>query len=58
MTPPSSEKDGHNQAGKMNGQQTGGEPSQAGNGVTPATPAATPGAAAGQGTSGIVPTLQ
>jgi transcription initiation factor TFIID TATA-box-binding protein len=42
----------------MNGQQSGGDASQTGNGVTPATPAATPGAAAGQGSSGIVPTLQ
>ena len=58
LTPPSSEKDGHNQAGKMNGQQSGGDASQPGNGVTPATPAATPGAAVGQATSGIVPTLQ
>jgi transcription initiation factor TFIID TATA-box-binding protein len=58
LTPPSSEKDGHNQAGKMNGAQSGGDASQSGNGVTPATPAATPGAAAGTGSSGIVPTLQ
>jgi transcription initiation factor TFIID TATA-box-binding protein len=55
LTPPSSEKDVQ---GKMNGQQSGADASQAGNGVTPATPAATPGAVAGQGTSGIVPTLQ
>jgi transcription initiation factor TFIID TATA-box-binding protein len=54
LTPPS-EKDAQ---GKMNGQQSGGDASQTGNGVTPATPAATPGAAAGQGSSGIVPTLQ
>jgi len=53
LTPPS-EKDGQNQDAKMNGQQQGS--SQQGNGVTPATPAATPGA--GPGTSGIVPTLQ
>lgn len=42
LTPPSSEKDGQQQNN--------------GNGVTPATPAATPGA--GPGVSGIVPTLQ
>lgn len=52
LTPPSSEKDGQ----QVNGQQQGGNASQSGNGVTPATPAATPGA--GQGVSGIVPTLQ
>jgi len=59
LTPPSSEKDGNAQAngsyGYANGQQTGANAST-GNGVTPATPAATPGA--GQGVSGIVPTLQ
>lgn len=61
LTPPSSEKDGQNlnggsyADGKMNGSQLGGN-AQSGNGVTPATPAATPGA--GQGVSGIVPTLQ
>jgi transcription initiation factor TFIID TATA-box-binding protein len=53
LTPPS-EKDGQNQDAKMNGQQSGS--TQQGNGVTPATPAATPGAVSG--TSGIVPTLQ
>lgn len=63
LTPPSSEKDGQSQqANGRNGSTQGsafGEnaaSSQAGNGVTPATPAATPGA--GQGVSGIVPTLQ
>jgi hypothetical protein len=56
LTPPSSEKDGQNMSGKMNGLQLGADASQNGNGVTPATPAATPGA--GQGSSGIVPTLQ
>ena len=62
LTPPSSEKDGQNLNGgsgidgKMIGQQQGGSASQPGNGVTPATPAATPGA--GQGVSGLVPTLQ
>lgn len=50
MSPPSSEKDGSQQA---TSQQPG---SANGNGVTPATPAATP--AAGAGVSGIVPTLQ
>jgi len=60
LTPPSSEKDG--QQTQTNGpygySQQGGNAvaQQAGNGVTPATPAATPGAA--QGVSGIVPTLQ
>ena len=60
LTPPSSEKDGHNQAdGKMNGSQDGGNALQTtGNGVTPATPVATPGNVAVQGSSGIVPTLQ
>ena len=56
LTPPSSEAD------KQNGRQMNGGPQQQvsqasnGNGVTPATPAATPGAT--QGASGIVPTLQ
>lgn len=68
LTPPSSEKDGNTQvngsSGQTNGangyvngqQQQGGNAVTSGNGVTPATPAATPGA--GQGVSGIVPTLQ
>lgn len=59
LTPPSSEKDGQAQQAKQNGQSQGGNAVQQGNGVTPATPAtpaATPGA--GQGVSGIVPTLQ
>jgi len=52
LTPPSSENDKNN--GRMNGSQ---QVVQAnGTGVTPATPAATPGAT--QGVSGIVPTLQ
>jgi len=62
LTPPS-EKDGNPQAnGQANGangqqQQKGVDASSAvGNGVTPTTPAATPGA--GQSASGIVPTLQ
>lgn len=71
LTPPS-EKDGNTQAngisgqtnganGFVNGQQQqqmqGGNAVPSGNGVTPTTPAATPGA--GQtGVSGIVPTLQ
>lgn len=63
LTPPS-EKDGQPQAsGQANGANanTKGQQLQAGNasngnGVTPTTPAATPGA--GQGVSGIVPTLQ
>jgi transcription initiation factor TFIID TATA-box-binding protein len=59
LTPPSSEADKHNvqRNGQMNGsQQQQGAQAQNGNGVTPATPAATPGAT--QGVSGIVPTLQ
>ncbi|KAL8923132.1 MAG: hypothetical protein Q9172_003262 [Xanthocarpia lactea] len=62
LTPPS-EKDGYPQANgkpaKTNGadvQVHGGNATSNGNGVTPTTPAATPGA--GQGVSGIVPTLQ
>ena len=55
LTPPSSDAD------KQNGQRMDGSQQQAGQapngtGVTPATPAATPGAT--QGVSGIVPTLQ
>lgn len=53
LTPPSSEKDGsqsQQKPGVVNG--------QAGNGVVPNTPAATPSAGAGAGVSGIVPTLQ
>jgi len=56
MTPPSSEKDGQQQNGMPglgNGQQQGANVTS---GVAPATPAATPGA--GQGVSGILPTLQ
>jgi transcription initiation factor TFIID TATA-box-binding protein len=49
LTPPASNVDG--QRTVMNGQQVAN-----GNGVTPATPAATP--AANQGPSGITPTLQ
>ena len=68
LTPPS-EKDGSNQAmgtsGQMNGanghtngqQKPGGIAAPEGNGVTPTTPAATPGATQ-TGVSGIVPTLQ
>lgn len=68
LTPPSSEKDGNHMLngtsgqaagahGHVNGlQQQGANAVTSGNGVTPATPAATPGA--GQGVSGIVPTLQ
>lgn len=70
LTPPSSEKDGHTQqngAGQKNGVNGSmvnghphGEGPTSGNGATPATPAATPGAThdAGAGPSGIVPTLQ
>ena len=62
LTPPS-EKDGQLQmrsgagaSSQGNGAQQGANAATNGNGVTPATPAATPGA--GQGVSGIVPTLQ
>ena len=61
LTPPSSEKEGIMAAGgqgangSVNGQQQGGNATN-GNGVTPATPAATPGAS--NPGSGIVPTLQ
>lgn len=55
LTPPSSEKDGHQQ--QTNGSNgLGQNAANGGTGVTPTTPAATPGA--GQGVSGIVPTLQ
>jgi len=55
LTPPSSEADKQNVQRQMNGgQQQVVQPN--GNGVTPATPAATPGAT--QSVSGIVPTLQ
>lgn len=49
ITPPSTDKDGSQQP-------NGGVVAVQANGVTPATPAATPGAS--QGVSGIVPTLQ
>lgn len=54
LTPPQSEKDGQ----MVNGSQQGTNTSQPGTGVTPTTPAATPGAAGQGGVSGIVPTLQ
>jgi transcription initiation factor TFIID TATA-box-binding protein len=53
LTPPSTEGDKNGAQKIGNGVPNGQE---AGNGVTPATPAATPGA--GPGVSGIVPTLQ
>ena len=56
LTPPSSEADKQNGQRQMNGSQQQGVQAPHGNGVTPATPAATPGAT--QGVSGIVPTLQ
>jgi len=58
LTPPSSEADKQNgqRNGQMNGGQQQGVQGQNGNGVTPATPAATPSATTG--VSGIVPTLQ
>lgn len=55
LTPPSSEAEKQNGQRNMNGQHQGAQ-GQNCNGVTPATPAATPGAT--QGVSGIVPTLQ
>jgi transcription initiation factor TFIID TATA-box-binding protein len=59
LTPPSSEADKQNvqRPGQMNGGPQQGAQGQNGNGVTPATPAATPGATT-TGVSGIVPTLQ
>ncbi|PVH83130.1 hypothetical protein DL98DRAFT_513417 [Cadophora sp. DSE1049] len=59
LTPPSSEADKQNvqRPGQMNGGPQQGAQGQSGNGVTPATPAATPGATT-TGVSGIVPTLQ
>jgi len=57
LTPPSSEKEAAAINGsQLNGLQHGGNAAGSGNGVIPATPAATPGA--GLGVSGIVPTLQ
>lgn len=57
LTPPSIEGDRSN--GQQNGAVNDGKHGN-GNGVTPATPAATPGAAQNgiNGVSGIVPTLQ
>jgi transcription initiation factor TFIID TATA-box-binding protein len=55
LTPPSSEADKQNVQRQLNGSQQGVQVPNS-NGVTPATPAATPGAT--QGVSGIVPTLQ
>jgi transcription initiation factor TFIID TATA-box-binding protein len=52
LTPPNEHKEAQ-QNGQVNGQANG-----AANGAMPATPAATPAAGAGQGMSGIVPTLQ
>ena len=67
LTPPS-EKDGHLQVngqpgknainGQVNGLQQGGNANVDGNGVTPTTPADTPGGAGQPGLSGIIPTLQ
>lgn len=56
LTPPSSEKEAQGASGLVHGQQQVGGNAINGNGVTPATPAATPGATTGS--SGIVPTLQ
>lgn len=60
LTPPSSESGGvvGPKNGGGNGVVVGGGQASNGNGVTPTTPAATPGATAQQGASGIVPTLQ
>jgi transcription initiation factor TFIID TATA-box-binding protein len=57
LTPPSSEADKQN-GQKMNGGQPQVAQGHVGNGVAPATPAATPGTTAQTGVSGIVPTLQ
>lgn len=54
LTPPSSEKE----AQVATGQLPAGGNATDGNGVTPATPVATPGAATQNNPSGIVPTLQ
>ena len=56
LTPPSSAKEPHGATGLVDGQQQIGGNANNGNGVIPATPAATPGATSGS--SGIVPTLQ
>lgn len=56
LTPPSSDAGQPSKNGSSGQQQQGGNAAQ-GNGVTPATPAATPGQA-NTGVSGIVPTLQ
>lgn len=58
LTPPSEKEASGSQSanGLVNGQQQGGNASVTGNGVMPATPAATPGA--NNPGSGIVPTLQ
>lgn len=53
LTPPSSEKDGQ----QVNSQRQG-SVQPAGDGVTPATPVATPGEASETGVYGITPTLQ
>lgn len=53
LTPPSEAQNGQKQ---MNGSQVA--QGHVGNGVAPATPAATPGTTAPTGVSGIVPTLQ
>jgi transcription initiation factor TFIID TATA-box-binding protein len=61
LTPPSSEVGAVVAPNKNvggNGAAVGGSQASNGNGVTPTTPAATPGATAQQGASGIVPTLQ
>lgn len=56
LTPPSEKEASGSQSGLVNGQQQGGNAAATGNGVMPATPAATPGAS--NPGSGIVPTLQ
>lgn len=55
LTPPSSVKEVQGASGMVMADQAGGNAIN-GNGVTPVTPAATPGATTGS--SGIVPTLQ
>lgn len=59
LTPPQEADRANGQRNGVNGQANGQQQVQSnGSGVTPATPAATPGAMATQGVSGIVPTLQ
>ena len=59
LTPPNEANGASQSNGAVNGQNVKGvHVNGQANGVAPSTPAATPGAAATVGTSGIVPTLQ